>query len=192
MSDVCVVYIDNLMIFTSTDNQEEHDRIMLKVLRHLHDNNVFVKHKKCCFRVTEVNFLGMIVSHDGIKIDPGKVNAILKWPEPTNVKQVHAFLGLGNFYRCFIKDYATISCPMVDLTCKDIILNFGDKEKASFEALKAAFTTAPMLQYPDQDCKFHLKTNASEFAIGGVISIKCDDGEFRPVMYMSHSITPPE
>ena len=161
-------------------------------MRHLRDNNVFVKLKKCCFRVTEVDFPGMIVSCDGIKMDPGKVNAILKWPEPTNVKQVRAFLGLSNFYRCFIKDYAIISHPMVDLTCKDIIFNFGDKEKASFKALKAAFTTAPMLQYPDQDCKFHLKTNASEFAVGGVISVKCDDGEFRPVVYMSHSMTPPE
>ena len=80
---------------------------------------------------------------------------------------------------------------MVDLTCKDVIFNFSNTEKASFEALKAAFTTAPVLQYPDQDCKFRLKTNASEFAIGGVISIKCDDGEFRPVTYMSHSMTPP-
>ena len=192
MLDVCVVYIDDLMIFTPMDNQEEHDRIMLEVLKWVRNNDLFVKPEKCCFRVTEVNFLGMIVSHDGIKMDPEKVNAILKWPELTNVKQVHAFLGLGNFYRCFIKDYAIISRPMVDLTCKDVIFNFSDKEKASFEALKAAFTTAPILQYPDQDCEFCLKTDASEFTIGGVISIKCNDGEFRPVAYISHSMTPPK
>ena len=124
MSDVCVVDIDDPMIFTPTDNQEEHDRIVLEVLKHLRDNDLFVKPEKCCFRVTEVDFLGMIVSHDGIKMDPEKVNAILKWPEPTNVKQVYAFLGPGNFYRCFIKDYAIISRPMVDLTCKDVIFNF--------------------------------------------------------------------
>ena len=133
-----------------TDNQEEHDRIVLEVLRCLRVNDLFVKPKKCCFRVMEVDFLGMIVSCDGIKMDPEKVNAIFKWPELVNVKQVHTFLGLGNFYRCFIKDYAIISCPMVDLTCKDVVFNFSDKEKALFEALKAAFTTAPMLQYPDQ------------------------------------------
>ena len=174
------------------DNQEKHDKIVLEVLKWLHDNNLFVKPEKCCFKVTEVNFLGMIVSCDGIKMDPEKVNAILKWPELTNVKQVHALLGLGNLYRHFIKDYAIISHPMVDLTCKDIIFNFGDKEKALFEALKAAFTTAPVLQYPNQDRKFHLEIDMSEFAIGGVISIKCDDGEFRPIMYMSHSMTPPK
>ena len=165
---------------------------MLEVLKRLRDNDLFVKPEKCRFRVTEVDFLGMIISRDGIKMDPEKVNAILKWPEPTNVKQVCAFLGLSNFYRRFIKDYAIISCPMVDLTCKDIIFNFGNKEKASFKTLKAAFTTAPMLQYPDQDRKFHLETDASEFAIGGVISVKCDDSEFRPVAYMLHSMTPPK
>ena len=81
---------------------------------------------------------------------------------------------------------------MVDLTCKDVVFNFGDKEKASFKALKAAFTTVLVLQYPNQDHKFRLETDASEFAIGGVISVKCDDGKFRPVAYMSHSMTPPE
>ena len=192
MSDVCIVYIDDLMIFTEKDDQEEHDRIVLEVLRHLRDNDLFVKPEKCRFRVTEVDFLGMIVSHDGIKMDPEKVNAILKWPELMNVKQVRAFLSLSNFYRCFIKDYAIISRPMVDLTCKDVIFNFSDTEKASFETLKAAFTTAPVLQYPDQDREFRLETDASEFAIGGVISIKCNDGEFRPVAYMSHSMTPPK
>ena len=125
-------------------------------------------------------------------MDPEKVNAILKWPVPTNVKQVCAFLRLGNFYRCFIKDYAIISHHMVYLTCKDVIFNFSDKEKASFEALKAAFTTVPVLQYPDQDHKFCLETDASEFAVRGVISIKCDDGEFRPITYMLHSMSPPE
>ena len=78
------------------------------------------------------------------------------------------------------------------LTCKDVIFNFGDKEKASFEALKDAFTTAPMLQYPDQDHEFPLETDVSEFAVGGVISVKCDDSKFRPVVYMSHSMTPPK
>ena len=87
MSDVCIVYIDDFMIFTPMDNQEEHDRIVLEVLRWLRDNDLFVKPEKCRFRVTEVNFLGMIVSHDGIKMDPEKVNAVLKWPELTNVKQ---------------------------------------------------------------------------------------------------------
>ena len=125
-------------------------------------------------------------------MDPEKVNDILKWPKMMNVKQVHTFLRLGNFYRHFIKDYVIISRTMVDLTCKIVVFNFGDKERTLFETLKAAFTTAPMLQYPNQDHEFCLETDASEFTIGGVISIKCDDGEFRPVAYMSHSMTHPK
>jgi len=78
MSDVCMVYIDDLMIFTNTDDQEKHDRIVLEVLKQLRDNDLFVKPEKCRFRVTEVDFLGMIVSCDGIKMDAEKVNAILK------------------------------------------------------------------------------------------------------------------
>ena len=125
-------------------------------------------------------------------MDPEKVSAILKWPEPTNVKQVRAFLGLSNFYRHSIKDYAIMARPMMNLMCKDMVFNFAEKERAAFEALKAAFTHAPVLQYPDQDHEFRLETDASEFAVGGVISMKCKDGKFRPVAYMSHSMTPPE
>ena len=192
MSDVCMVYIDDLMIFTKLDDQEEHDKIVLEVLRWLEANDLFVKPEKCHFRVKEVDFLGMIVSCDGIKMDPSKVLAILKWPDLTNVKQVRAFLGLGNFYWRFIKDYAIIARLLTDLTCKDTPFTFGDKERGAFNALKAAFTKAPVLQYPDQDCEFQLETDASKFSVGGVLSVKGDDGDFRPVAYMSHSMTPPE
>ena len=98
MPDVCMVYIDDLMIFTKLDNQEKHNKIVLEVLCWLEANNLFVKPEKCHFQVKEVDFLGMIVSCDGIKMDPFKVLAILKWPDLTNVKQVRAFLGLENFY----------------------------------------------------------------------------------------------
>jgi len=82
--------------------------------------------------------------------------------------------------------------PMMDLMCKDTVFNFGEKERTVFEALKAAFTCAPVLQYPNQDREFHLETDTSEFAVGGVISVKCEDGKFRPITYMSHSMTPPK
>ena len=98
MDDVVVVYIDDLMIFTKTDNQAEHDRIILEVLRCLEENDLFVKPEKCTFHATEVDFLSMIVRHDGIKMDQTKVKAILDWPEPKNVKGVRSFLGLANFY----------------------------------------------------------------------------------------------
>ena len=98
MGDVVVVYIDDLMIFTKTENQAEHDKIILEVLRRLKENDLFVKPEKCMFHTTEVDFLGMIVGRDGIKMDQEKVKAILEWPEPKTVKGVRSFLRLANFY----------------------------------------------------------------------------------------------
>ena len=78
MDEVVVVYIDDLMIFTKTENQAEHNKIVLEVLRYLEENDLFVKPKKCTFCTTEVDFLSMIVGHDGIKMDQEKVKAILE------------------------------------------------------------------------------------------------------------------
>ena len=109
MEDVIVVYINDLMIFTKMDNQEEHDRIMLEVLRRLEENDLFVKLEKCTFKAMEVEFLGMIVGTEGIKMNQSKVSAILDWPTPKNVRGVRSFLGLANFYQPFIQDYAKVA-----------------------------------------------------------------------------------
>ena len=98
MDNTVVVYINNLMIFTKTENQAEHDKVVLEVLRRLEENDLFVKSKKCTFHTTEVDFLSMIVRRDGIKMDQEKVKAILDWPELKMVKGVRSFLGLANFY----------------------------------------------------------------------------------------------
>src|SRR5205807_7258980 len=116
MSDVCIVYINDFMIFTKSDNEKEHDKIILEILEVLKENDLYVKPEKCHFKVKEVDFFGMIVSSNGIKMDEPKVKAVLDWPTPTNVQKVRAFLGLGNFYHHFIKDYAILAQPLMDLT----------------------------------------------------------------------------
>ena len=119
MDDVVVVYIDDLMIFTKTENQAEHNKIILEVLRCLKENDLFVKPEKCMFHATEVDFLGMIVGQDGIKMDQEKVKAILEWPESKMVKGVRSFLRLANFYQRFIKDYMKVARPLHDLMKKE-------------------------------------------------------------------------
>ena len=98
MEDAVVVYIDNIMIFTKMDDLKKHNEIVLEVLHHLEDNDLYVKPEKCTFHTTEVDLLKMIVRKDGIKIDQEKVKAVLNWPAPLNVKGVRSFLELANFY----------------------------------------------------------------------------------------------
>ena len=87
MEDVVVVYIDDIMIFTKTNNPKKHNKIVLEVLRCLKENDLYVKSEKCTFHTTEVDFLRMIVGKDDIKMDQEKVKAILDWPAPLNVKK---------------------------------------------------------------------------------------------------------
>jgi hypothetical protein len=119
MADVMVIYIDDLMIYTKTDDIQEHERLVKKVLKRLEEHDLFAKPEKCTFGVKEVEFLGMIVSREGIKMDDSKVNAIREWPTPKTVRGVRSFLGLANFYCRFIEGYAQVTRPLNDLTKKN-------------------------------------------------------------------------
>ena len=168
MDDVVVVYIDDLMIFTKTENQAEHNKIVLEVLRRLEENDLFVKPEKCMFCATEVDFLSMIVGHDGIKMDQEKVKAILEWPEPKTVKGVRSFLELANFYRRFIKDYTKVARPLHDLMKKKNPFCWAKRQQVAFDTLKLHFAMAPILAFPDIDCVFRLESDASDYATGAV------------------------
>ena len=191
MDDIVAVYIDDLMIFTKTENQAEHDKIVLEVLRRLEGNDLFVKPEKCTFCATEVDFLSMIVGHDGIKMDQEKVKAILKWPELKTVKGVRSFLRLANFYRRFIKDYMKVARPLHDLTKKENPFCWEEPQRVVFDMLKLHFTTAPILAFPDIDCVFCLESDASNYTTGAVLSIE-KEGIWHPVTFSSHSMMPQE
>ena len=133
MEDVVVVYIDDIMIFTK-GSLAEHQAKVKEVLQRLRDNNLFARPEKCSFDKTEVEYLGMFVNRDGIRMDNSKVKAITDWPAPTTVRGICSFLGLANFYRRFIKDYATLAKPLTDLTQKDKGLYLG--QHGSFRVRK--------------------------------------------------------
>ena len=141
------------------------------------------------FHTTEVDFLGMIVGWDRIKMDQEKVRAILEWPEPKMVKGVRSFLGLANFYWRFIKDYAKVARPLHDLTKKENPFHWEEPQQVAFDMLKLHFTTAPILAFPDIDCVFHLKSDTSNYATGAVLSIE-KEGVWHPVAFSSHSMMP--
>ena len=139
------------------------------------------------FHATEVNFLGMIVGCDGIKMDQEKVKAILEWPEPKTVKGVRSFLGLVNFYQRFIKDYMKVARPLHDLMKKENPFHWEESQQVAFDTLKLHFTMASILAFPDIDCIFCLKSNARNYATGVVLSIE-KEGVWHPVAFSSHSM----
>ena len=191
IEDVVVVYIDDIMIFTKTDDPKKHNKIVLEVLHHLEENNLYVKPEKCMFHTTEVDFLGMIVGKDGIKIDQEKVKAILDCPAPLNVKGVRSFLGLANFYQRFIQDYTQVARPLNNLLKKDVVFEWKEAQQHAFDMLKKKFTTAPVLAYPDNNCQFHLECDTSNYTTGAVLFILKED-KWHPVAYHSHSMSPEE
>ena len=124
-------------------------------------------------------------------MDDSKVKAITEWPTPTMVCGVCSFLGLTNFYRRFIKDYATLAKPLMDLTQKDKPFTWGSAEANTFSSLKSRFTTAPILAYPDNDCQFRLETDALDFTTSAALSILKDD-KWHPVAFSTHAMSPEE
>ena len=187
MEDVVVVYIDDIMIFTKGD-LVQHQAKVKEVLQRLCDNDLFARPEKCSFDKTEVEYLRMFVNCDGIKMDDAKVKAIMEWPAPTTVHSVCSFLGLTNFYQCFIKDYTKLAKLLMDLTQKDKVFTWGAAEAKAFAELKHCFTTTPILAYPDNHCQFRLETDASDFATGTVLSILKDD-KWHPVTFSLHTMS---
>src|ERR1700761_9384306 len=114
-----VIYLDNILIFTPT--LLEHCQLVNKVLKRLEEHDLYLRPSKCNFEKDEIEYLGMIIRHNEVSMDKGKVRAIQDWPSPKNLKDVRAFLGFANFYQRFIKDFAKLARPMIDLTKKDIV-----------------------------------------------------------------------
>jgi len=135
--------------------------------------------------VQKVNFLGVVMGEGKIEMEEDKVAGVLNWPAPKMVKDVRKFLGLANYYRQFVKDFAKIAQPLNNLTRKEEKWKWGDEQQGAFKQLKQVFTSRPLLVAPDIDKDFRVEADASNFAMGGVLSVKCEDGKWRPVAYIS-------
>jgi len=113
-----VAFVDDVLVGTETE--EGHDEIVEEVLRRLEENDLYVKLEKCAWKVRKIGFLGVVIGPSRIEIEKEKVNGVLSWPKPKNVKDVRKFLGLTNYYRRFIKDFAQVARQMNMLTRKDV------------------------------------------------------------------------
>lgn len=183
------VYLDDILIFSA--DLEEHRRIVTEVLRRLKENDLFLKPEKCEFEQDRTEYLGMIITHDRVEMDPIKVKAITEWPVPRNVSDVRHFRGFANFYRRFIQDFGKI-CKPLDWLTGNVAWQWGSEEQAAFDELKGKFASSPVLAMWDYDLPTRVETDASGFGTGAVLEQQHADGKWHPVAYLSEGMTETE
>ncbi len=178
-------YLDDIVIFSkSIDDHLLHiEQVLMKMKIH----KLSIKLKKCEFFAVEVNFLGHIIGRDGIKVQPLKVDVINKFPKPKTPRDVKSFLGMVNFYRKHIPNCSRIQIPLNKLTRLNHTFKWNDECEESFNKLKLALSTAPVLAFPDYTQQFILTTDASGIALGAVISQLHNESE-RVICYASRSL----
>jgi hypothetical protein len=186
----CTAYIDDILIYS--DNLKEHRKHVNAILTAIGEVGLKLDIKKCAFEVQEVTYLGMIISTNGIRMDPQKVECINNWDPCENVKDVQAFLGFSNFYRRFIKGFSKTMKPLVALTQKNVKFSWSKACEHAFAKLKKAFVSAPILQHFDPSKEVFVEADASDFVSSGVLSQIGADGILHPVAFMSKKYNPAE
>ncbi|XP_075057059.1 rho guanine nucleotide exchange factor 33 [Mixophyes fleayi] len=187
-----VVYLDDILIYSrSLEQHREHVRQVLLKLRHHH---LYAKLKKCDFEVSRVTFLGYVISPKGFAMDPTKVQAILDWVQPSNLKAIQSFLGFANYYRKFISSFSILIAPITALTRKGADPKIWSPTAVSaFKALKRAFMSAPVLRHPNPDLPFIIEVDASDVGVRAVISQKDPkDHRLHPCAYLSRKLSSAE
>jgi len=185
-----VVFIDDVIV--GTEIEEGHDELVTEVVKRLEKNNLYVKPEKCKWKVRKVEFLGVVIGPEGIKMEKEKVKGVLEWLTPKCVKDVQKFLGLANYYCWFIEGFAIVARPLHDLVKKEKRWNWTEREEKVFKELKERFTKKPVLAAPDIDKKMRMEVDASDYVTGGVLLMDCGDGLWRPVAFLSKSLNETE
>lgn len=185
----CLVYLDDIIIYSSS--LQEHIEKLRKVFDRLRTTNLKVTLDKCEFFRKEVLYLGHMITKDGLKPNNDKIRAVLDFPIPKTATEIKSFLGLVGYYRKFIKDFAKITRPLTSCLKKRKKIEFTDEYVAAFEMCKELLVNAPILQFPDFEKPFLLTTDASDFAIGAVLS-QGPTGNDKPIAYASRTLNDAE
>ena len=185
----CFVYLDDIVVYG--DNLQTHNARLVEVFERLRKHNLKLQPNKCNFLRKEVTYLGHIISETGIKPDPEKIAAVLQFPVPKDQKRLQSFLGLASYYRRFIKDFSKVAKPLYNLLKKEATFDFSPICHESFNELKEKLTTPPILQYPDFEKEFILTTDASQQAVGAVLS-QGVVGKDLPIAYASRTLNKAE
>ncbi|MBW0573809.1 hypothetical protein O181_113524, partial [Austropuccinia psidii MF-1] len=184
-----VVYLDDIMVFSKYE--EENVTHVFTVLSRLRAINLFAKASKCLFHVSSVEYLGYVVSSEGLKMDQANIQQILNWLPPRNLKALQSFLGFPNFYCRFIKNYSKKISSLTSFLKKDSCFPLNEEALSQFHQLKEAFTTAPILSHFNPSLPTIVETDASDYALGAVLSQVSDSGK-HPIAFDSRKLIPAE
>ena len=180
-----VVFIDDILVYSK--DREIHDTHLRVVLETLRKEHLYAKLSKCEFWMNEVSFLGHIVSKEGIRVDPKKIEVVVEWKPPRNVTEVRSFLGLARYYRRFVKGFSMTAAPMTRLLQKNVKYEWSEKCQRSFDKLKAFLTEAPVLTQPTCGREYVIFSDASLNGLGCVLM-----QEGKVVAYASRQLKPHE
>ena len=186
---ICLVYLDDIIVTGKTF--EDMVKNLDSVLSRLTAAGLRLKPRKCQLFGKRVEFLGHIVSEDGIHTDPKKTEAVREWPVPNNVRDLRSFLGFCGYYRKFLKNHSEIAKPLHRLTEKTQKFIWSEECSQAFNTLKKMLVEAPVLAHPDFTKPFLLDTDASDMAIGSVLS-QVIDGKEKVIGYASRTLTKAE
>lgn len=181
----CMIYLDDIVIFSKS--LQEHLIKLKNVFERCRTSNLKIQLDKSEFLKKSVNYLGHVISQDGVKPNPDKISAIKKFPPPKTKTEIKSFLGMLGYYRKFIKDFAKLTKFLTVCLKKDNKIIHDEKFLDQFDYLKTLLTNEPILAYPDFDQTFELTTDASKFALGAVLSQKS-----KPICYASRTLNETE
>ena len=163
-----LVYLDDIIVFSKTI--DEHIGHLEDVFKLLANAGLRLKLDKCDFFKNEIEYLGHVVSREGVAPNKQKLKAIFNYPEPKNVKELSSFIGLASYYRKFIRLFAEKAHPLTKLTRKNVVWEWGDAQRDAFNRIKSSLTSQPILRYPDFSRDFIVYTDASGYGIGAVLA----------------------
>ena len=184
--DACLVYLDDILVVGNS--WEQHDDNLKKVFTRIRQTGLRLKPKKCSFAQKKVEYLGHVVSEEGIYTDLKKQEVVANFPVPKDVKVLQSFLGLASYYWKFVPNFATMAGPLHSLTKKDAMFVWSAQCQQALEQLKSLLTSAPVLAFPNFANPFILETDASGTGLGAVLVQKQTDGTVRLVAYASRSL----